>query len=70
MSSVIRYYGGSQPQKPTTSTVKFHKTKEKPINQNEVEAGRASAPVLATPPTQVTVSTQTNLTLPEHFQSP
>ena len=46
---VIRYCGGSQPQKATTSSVKFPKTKEKAINLNEEEAGRASTPVLATP---------------------
>jgi hypothetical protein len=39
LASVIRYYGGSQPRKATTTAVKFHKTKEKPINQNEKEAG-------------------------------
>lgn len=49
ISSVIRYSGGSQPRKATTTAVKFHKTKEKPINQNEDEAGGVWAPVSITP---------------------
>ena len=73
ISSVIRYSGGSQPRKATTSAVKSHKIKEKPINQKKEEAGWASAPGWATHAStrpSDSFNSQASPTPPGHSQSP